>query len=114
MHLPAGQGRRRPPVGGRAGAAPTQDVGAGGRKRECSDDLENGVRLAKSLGIDVTGSEVVGLIPKEALLMAGRYYSGDPEAGEKGLIDRAIECLGLSQIERFEPEKKIIEYMIKA
>ena len=68
---------------------------------------------AKSLGIDVTGSEVVGLIPKEALLMAGRYYSAGQIPDEKALIDRAIECLGLSQIERFEPEKKIIEYMIK-
>ena len=70
-------------------------------------------REAKSLGIDVTGSEVVGLIPKEALLMAGRYYSGGQEV-EKELIDLAIESLGLSQIERFEPEKKIIEYMISA
>jgi len=70
-------------------------------------------REARSLGIDVTGSEVVGLIPKEALLMAGRYYSGGQEV-EKELINRAIESLGLSQIERFEPKKKIIEYMINA
>lgn len=70
---------------------------------------------ARSLGIDVTGSEVVGLIPKEALLMAGKFYCGDgaDTAAEEQLIQRAIEALGLSQLEPFDPKKKIIEYMIE-
>jgi glutamate formiminotransferase len=67
---------------------------------------------ARSLGTEVTGSEVVGLIPKEALLSAGAFYAGGPPSDEHQLIDRAIECLGLSQIERFDPRKKIIEFMI--
>ena len=71
-------------------------------------------REAGSLGIEVTGSEVVGLIPKEALLMAGRHYSAGGSMSEQELIGLAIGSLGLSQIERFEPEKKIIEYMINA
>ncbi len=68
---------------------------------------------AQKLGINVTGSEVVGLIPREALLMAGRFFSGD-SAGldERRLIARAVEALGLSQLERFDPAKKVIEYMI--
>ena len=69
---------------------------------------------AEKLGTSVTGSEVVGLIPKEALLMAGTFYS--PEQGgatdEKRLIDLAAERLGLSQLDTFDPAKKIIEYMI--
>lgn len=67
---------------------------------------------ARALGTDVTGSEVVGLIPKEALLVAGKHCAGPLKLDERQLIDRAIECLGLSQLERFEPGRKIIEYMI--
>ncbi len=69
---------------------------------------------AQKLGVNVTGSEVVGLIPREALLMAGRFYWGDkaPRKSEEELIARAIEALGLSQLEPFIANKKIIEYMI--
>jgi glutamate formiminotransferase/formiminotetrahydrofolate cyclodeaminase len=69
---------------------------------------------AQKLGVNVTGSEVVGLIPKDALLMAGRYYFGEkvPNATEEQLVHRAIESLGLSQLERFDPPKKVIEYTI--
>ena len=65
---------------------------------------------ASSLGVEVTGSEIVGLTPKEALLMAGRYYGGGGVMGEDGLIDLAIERLGLQQLEPFDRKKKIIEY----
>ena len=65
---------------------------------------------AGKCGVHVTGSEVVGLIPKEALLAAGRFYS--EELSEKGLITTAIERLGLSQLNKFVPEKKVIEYML--
>lgn len=69
---------------------------------------------AQTLGIDVTGSGVVGLIPKEALLMAGRFYLADKadQATEEQLIQQAITSLGLSQLEPFDPKKKVIEYMI--
>jgi glutamate formiminotransferase len=71
-------------------------------------------RLARESGIDVTGSEIVGLIPKEALLLAGRFYLGPDasKATEQTLIETAVTRLGLSQLDRFEPSKKIIEYMI--
>ncbi len=68
---------------------------------------------AQKLGVNVTGSEVVGLIPKEALVMAGKFYIGNyPNVKEEEYISKAIEALGLSQLERFDPTKKIIEYMI--
>ncbi|MDI6767015.1 MAG: glutamate formimidoyltransferase [Bacteroidota bacterium] len=68
---------------------------------------------AQKFGMNVTGSEIVGLIPKEALVMAGSYYVGNmPNTKEEQYIARAIEALGLSQLERFDPKKKIIEYMI--
>ncbi|MCX6565530.1 MAG: glutamate formimidoyltransferase [Candidatus Aminicenantes bacterium] len=71
---------------------------------------------AAAMGLRVTGSELVGLIPKEALLQAGRYYlerqgksSGVPEAE---LLRVAVLSLGLSDVVPFDPAKKIIEYQV--
>ncbi len=73
-------------------------------------------READSLEVEINGSEVVGLIPKEALLVAGDYYL-DKESGDKGLnerekVDVAVEKLGLNALHTFDPDEKIIEYMI--
>jgi glutamate formiminotransferase/formiminotetrahydrofolate cyclodeaminase len=66
---------------------------------------------ASALGVEVTGSEIVGLTPKEALLMAGKFYdAGATDEGE--LLSIAIKRLGLSQLEQFDPQKKIIEYQL--
>ena len=75
------------------------------------------VRLAEMLGLRVTGSELVGLIPKEALLAAGRYYLDkqrkSPGVPEEELIRTAVLSLGLSDIVPFDPKKKIIENQIE-
>ena len=67
-------------------------------------------KQAAELGAAVNGSEIVGLVPKEALLMAGKHFGGADE--ERALVEAAVTGLGLSTIEPFVPEKKIIEYMI--
>jgi glutamate formiminotransferase/formiminotetrahydrofolate cyclodeaminase len=69
---------------------------------------------AQKLGTDVTGSEIVGLIPKEAILLAGKFYNNKTATTilEEEFISLAIERLGLNQLEPFNPKKKIIEYMI--
>jgi len=71
-------------------------------------------RLADKMGARVTGSELVGLIPLEALIQAGKYYlkklgktSGVPESE---LIHTAVLSLGLGDLYPFENDKKIIEY----
>ncbi len=72
-------------------------------------------KQARSLGSEVTGSEIVGLTPLSALLMAGRFYAGSAGTSkktEKELMLLAIEKLGLSQLEPFVPEKKVIEFML--
>jgi glutamate formiminotransferase / formiminotetrahydrofolate cyclodeaminase len=72
-------------------------------------------KQARSLGSEVTGSEIVGLTPLSALLMAGRFYAGSAEVdkkNEKELMMLAIEKLGLSQLEPFLPDKKVIEFML--
>ncbi len=79
--------------------------------------FDEAVRLAAKLGLRVTGSELVGLIPKEALLMAGRFYlekqGKSPGVPETELIRMAVRSLGLSDVVPFEPDKKIIEYQVR-
>ncbi len=74
-------------------------------------------RLVTEHGLRVTGSEIVGLVPLEAMLMAGRHYlqrqgksTGVPE---KELVRVAIQSLGLNEIAPFDPAKKIVEYQIQ-
>jgi len=67
---------------------------------------------ARSLGVQATGSEIVGLTPREALLLAGRHYAADAAMPDERLLDLAIERLGLSQLEPFDRRKKIIEYQL--
>ncbi len=68
---------------------------------------------AARLGVEVNGSEIVGLVPLEALLQAGRFYSKDNNLNENDLVDLAIEKLGLSTLNTFEKKQKIIDYMIE-
>jgi len=67
---------------------------------------------AARLGTEVNGSEIVGLVPLEAILKAGRFYSDHKIKDEKELVDLAIEKLGLSTLNKFIKEEKIIDYMI--
>ena len=67
---------------------------------------------ADRLGVEVTGSEIVGLLPLESLLQAGKFYTGNKENNEQKLIDAAIENLGLNDLHPFNPNQKIIEFMI--
>jgi glutamate formiminotransferase / formiminotetrahydrofolate cyclodeaminase len=65
-------------------------------------------KQAATLGVQVNGSEIVGLTPAEAMLMAGRFYA-PAVSSEDELMRVAIERLGLSQLEIFDRKKKIIE-----
>jgi glutamate formiminotransferase/formiminotetrahydrofolate cyclodeaminase len=65
---------------------------------------------AARLGVKVTGSELVGLIPAEALLMATDYYGG--EGDERTRLHAAVAHLGLAQLAPFDLEKKIIEFQL--
>ncbi|WP_347273111.1 glutamate formimidoyltransferase [Candidatus Kuenenia sp.] len=67
-------------------------------------------KLANVYGVNASGSEVIGLIPKGALIAAGRFYSS--EENEQNLVNVAVEKLGLSQLNKFAPEKKVVEYML--
>ncbi len=69
-------------------------------------------------GLRVTGSELVGMLPKKCLLDAGRYFlrrQGWSEgAAEEELIDLAIRSMGLNEVKSFDPREKVIELKIAA
>src|SRR5688572_9304318 len=71
---------------------------------------------AAALGLRVTGSEVVGLIPLEAMRLAGRHYLArqgkSPAAPEPELVRMAVMSLGLDDVAPFDPSQKIIEYRV--
>ncbi len=76
------------------------------------DAFEEVRRQAKTLGIEATGSELVGLTPLKAMLLAGSYYADGKKLTEQELVTLAIDKLGLSQLEPFDPKKKVIEYQL--
>jgi glutamate formiminotransferase/formiminotetrahydrofolate cyclodeaminase len=71
---------------------------------------------AQERGIRVTGSEIVGLIPLKALLDAADYYLTKQERSlgihESEKIKIAVKSLGLDDLTPFNPDEKIIEYVI--
>lgn len=79
--------------------------------------FEEADKFAREFGIRVTGSELVGLIPLEAMLETGRYFlklqGGSLGVSEKELVRVAIQSLGMEELGEFNPEHKIIEYKIR-
>lgn len=75
------------------------------------------VKSADSRGLRVTGSELVGLIPLQALLDAGKYFLNKQKrsvgVSEEELIRLAVKSLGLDELSPFDPNKKIIEYLLR-
>ncbi|MCB9055624.1 MAG: glutamate formimidoyltransferase [Chitinophagales bacterium] len=73
-------------------------------------------KKADARGVRVTGSELVGLIPLQAMLDAGTYFLKKQKrstgVSEKELIKIAVKSLGLDELGPFKPEEKIIEYML--
>ena len=82
------------------------------------DVFDAACQLAEERGIRVTGSELVGLIPLEAILMAGKHYLkkqnrslGVPTAD---IVECAVQSLGLNDVTSFHPEEKIIDYAVES
>ena len=73
-------------------------------------------RAAAARGIRVTGTEIVGLIPKRALVEAGRYFLHKQQRStglpEEEIIRIADKSMGLSELKPFIPREKVIEYLI--
>ena len=73
-------------------------------------------RAANERGIRVTGTEIVGLVPKRTLIEAGKYFLRKQHRSvgiaESEIIRMAVKSMGLDELKPFKPEEKIIEYML--
>ena len=78
--------------------------------------FEEVCKKAEARGVRVTGSELVGLIPLNAMLDAGRYFLHRQQrsagVSDEELIRTAVRSMGLSELKPFKPEEKIIEYIL--
>jgi glutamate formiminotransferase/formiminotetrahydrofolate cyclodeaminase len=76
------------------------------------------VESAAKRGLRVTGSEIVGMVPKKSLIDAGRYFLRKQRwsegISEEELIDIAIRSMGLSELKPFDPKEKVIELKIES
>ncbi len=74
-------------------------------------------KAADDRGVRVTGSELVGLIPLQPLLDAGKFFlqkqGMSVGVSESELVDCAIRSMGLNELGPFDPKKKIIEYLLR-
>ena len=78
------------------------------------DVMEAIRKEASIIGLNVTAAELVGLVPLEAMLSAGRFYiDNDSIVDEKVLVQKAISGLMLDMLDDFEPKSSIIEWAIK-
>ena len=73
---------------------------------------------AAARGVRVTGAEIVGLVPKKCLIDAGKYYLAKQQRSlgvdEKEIIKIAVKSMGLDDLRPFNPEEKVIEYVMEA
>ncbi len=73
-------------------------------------------RKADARGVRVTGTEIVGLVPKRTLIDAGKHFLRKQQRScgipEEEIIRIAIKSMGLDQLAPFDPKQKVIEYMI--
>ena len=74
-------------------------------------------RAAQARGLRVTGTEIVGLVPKRTLIEAGRYFL-EKQQRSTGISDEeimkiAVKSMGLDDLKPFEPREKVIEYLIE-
>ena len=74
-------------------------------------------RRAEAHGLHVTGTEIVGLVPKRALIEAGRHFllkrGQSAETTEAELVRVAVEAMGLDDLKPFDPQQKVIEYLLE-
>ncbi|MDE5695289.1 MAG: glutamate formimidoyltransferase, partial [Alistipes sp.] len=75
-------------------------------------------RKADARGVRVTGTEIVGLVPKRALVEAGKYFLRKQHRStgiaEEEIVRTAVKSMGLGDLKPFVPEEKVIEYLLEA
>lgn len=67
---------------------------------------------AAARGLRVTGTEIIGLVPRQVLLDAGRHFLQQDGPGEEALVRAAVRGMALDDLCPFDPHRKVIEYML--
>ena len=80
--------------------------------------FEEVCRAAAERGVRVTGTEIVGLVPKKSLIDAGKYFL-EKQCRSTGISDEeilkiAVKSMGLDDLKPFDPKEKVIEYMMES
>ena len=79
--------------------------------------FEEVCRCAQLRGIRVTGTEIVGLLPKKALIDAGKYFLEKQQRSlgipEEDIVKMAVRSMGLDDLKPFNPREKVIEYLLE-
>lgn len=79
--------------------------------------FDEAVKSAHQRGMRVTGSELVGLVPKKVLVDAGKFFLEKQERStgisEEEIVHIAVKTLGLDELGPFDPKKKVIEYLLE-
>ncbi len=74
-------------------------------------------RAAQARGLRVTGTEIVGLVPKRTLIEAGRYFLEKQQRStgisEEEIMKIAVKSMGLDDLKPFEPKEKVIEFLVE-
>lgn len=74
-------------------------------------------RAADARGVRVTGTEIVGLVPKRTLIEAGKYFLRKQHRSvgiaEEEIIRIAVKSMGLDELKPFKAEEKVVEYMLE-
>ena len=74
-------------------------------------------RVAEDHGVQVTGTEIIGLVPKKVLIEAGKYFLAkqhdSSNASEDKIIETAVRSMGLDDLKPYDPKKRIIPEMVR-
>ena len=69
-------------------------------------------RAAAARGVRVTGTEIIGLVPRRVLIDAGRFFLGKADASKEDILQSAVQAMGLDDLRPFNPREKVIEYLL--
>ena len=79
--------------------------------------FEEVCRAAQARGLRVTGTEIVGLVPKSALIDAGKYFLEKQQrstgVSDEEIMKIAVKSMGLDDLKPFNPKEKVIEYLMQ-
>lgn len=79
--------------------------------------FEEASKKAQERGLRATGSEIVGVLPLSAMIEAGKYFlrkqNRSTGISDKEIIKIAVKSMGLDELYPFDPDKKIIEYILR-